>query len=54
MLARKVTPEFVPQIDQTGLNNFDSDIVKENAMESHVPEDVKAKIRSYNPNFDDF
>jgi len=53
LLARKIKPEFVPKVDQTGLNNFDSEIIGENAAESHVPEDVKEKIRKYNE-LDDF
>ena len=53
LLARKIEPEFKPELDQTGLNNFDSDIVDGNPLESHVPEDVKDKIKNFKE-LDDF
>lgn len=37
LLARQIVPEFVPTIDQSGLNNFDEEITNTDAGESIVP-----------------
>jgi hypothetical protein len=41
---KRVQPEFLPVVDQTGLNNFDEDITKENPQESMVPVEAREKI----------
>ena len=51
---KKMKAEFIPTIDQTGLNNFDSDITQEKPEESHVPAEVVEKIKKAEANFKDF
>ena len=54
LLEREIKAEFCPQIDNTGLNNFDSDITQEKPEESHVPAEVLEKIKKAEDNFKDF
>lgn len=51
---KQVPAEFIPIVDQTGLNNFDSDITNEKPEESMVPPEVVQKILDHDPTFKDF
>lgn len=44
---KKIKPDFIPTLDQTGLNNFDADITKERPEESMVPPEVVQKIQAH-------
>jgi hypothetical protein len=44
LLMRKLEAEFIPTIDSTGINNFDTDITNEKPEESMVPAEVIKKI----------
>jgi len=35
--AKKIVPKFIPTIDESGLNNFDTEITGEKPDESVVP-----------------
>ena len=39
LLERKIKAEFIPEVDTTGLNNFDSEITNQNPGESVVDHD---------------
>ena len=54
LLKRELKADFIPTIDNTGLNNFDSDITQEKPEESMVPAEVLAKIQQNEDNFKDF
>lgn len=44
-LAKKeITAEFIPTVDQSGLNNFDPELTREQASESILDKDALAKI----------
>lgn len=54
LLKRELKADFIPTIDDSGLNNFDSDITQELPEESMVPAEVVAKIAQNEDNFKDF
>lgn len=51
---KQVTADFIPIVDQTGLNNFDSDITNEKPEESMVPPEVVQKILDKDQTFKEF
>lgn len=53
LLQRQIEPEFKPTIDQSGLNNFDDDIINTDAGESIVPPEKLIKIKE-NKELDNF
>ena len=54
LLLRKIPAEFIPTIDSTGINNFDTDITNEKPEESMVPAEIVNKIKQHEENFKEF
>ena len=40
LLDRKIKAEFIPTLDQTGLNNFDRELTQEQPEESMIPHEI--------------
>lgn len=45
LLLRKLPADFIPTVDASGINNFDTDITNEKAEESMVPAEILKKIK---------
>ena len=54
LLDRKIKAEFIPTLDQTGLNNFDRELTQEQPEESMIPHEIQRKIQEKEDNFKDF
>jgi len=54
LLKRMVKAEFIPTVDESGINNFDEDITRQMAEESIIPQEAMAKIKQAEENFNDF
>ena len=52
--AKKIVPKFIPTIDESGLNNFDTEITAEKADESVVPNMLQNKVKAREEDFKDF
>lgn len=51
IITKKVKAEFIPEVDKSGLNNFDEEITRSQAAESLVDKDLLAKIKGQEESF---
>lgn len=54
LLARSMKAEFIPTVDDSGINNFDAEITGQLPEESVIDQNVMKKIREAEASFDNF